>query len=218
MTQLHLESLDKERRKVFEKLVVFRSQGVLAGGTAIALQIGHRRSFDFDIFTSSTLTPSLWIKAKKIFGAGVLKTLFTKDQLNFVTPENISVTFFYDEVKPLHSEVRTNSISLLDLRDLAGNKAFTIGQRGKWRDYVDLYFLLKTGSMTLESIVDNCSQRGKGEIFPTKLFLEQLVYFDDLAIQEIDFIGPKIEPNEIKEFLSDQVKKFKDSELSMNEG
>ncbi|TSC85486.1 MAG: hypothetical protein G01um101416_837 [Microgenomates group bacterium Gr01-1014_16] len=213
MIQLHLESLDEHRRKVFEKLGSFRSQGVLAGGTAIALQIGHRRSFDFDIFTSSSLTPSLWAKAKKVFGKGVLKTLSTENQLNFVTSENVSITFFYDEVEPLRLEVPTSSISLLDLRDLAGNKAFTIGQRGKWRDYVDLYFLLKTNSVTLEQIIDNCSQRSREEIFPTKLFLEQLVYYDDLTIQEIDFIGSKIEPLEIKRFLSEQVKKFKDSEL-----
>lgn len=213
MIQIHIESLDKLRQEVFGKLMSFQSHGVLAGGTAIALQIGHRRSYDFDIFTRLPLTPSLWDKAKRVFGKGMLKTLSTKNQLNFVTSENISITFFYDEIKPLCPEVQTSSISLLDLRDLAGNKAFTIGQRGKWRDYVDLYFLLKTNSTTLKQTIDNCSQRSKEEIFPTKLFLEQLVYFDDIIVQEIDFIGPKIEPTEIKEFLSEQVKKFNDAEL-----
>ncbi len=214
MTQLHLESLDKYRQEMFKKLVSFRSDGALAGGTAIALQIGHRRSFDFDIFTHLPLTTNLWNKARKVFGNGVLKTLSTENQLNFVTSENISITFFYDEVKPLYPEVQTSFINLFNLQDLAGNKAFTIGQRGKWRDYVDLFFLLKTNSTTLKRIIDNCSQRSKQEIFPTKLFLEQLVYFEDLMVQEIDFIGPKIEPAEIKEFLSEQVNKFKDMELS----
>ena len=89
MTQLHLESLDKYRQEMFKKLVSFRSDGALAGGTAIALQIGHRRSFDFDIFTHLPLTTNLWNKARKVFGNGVLKTLSTENQLNFVTSENI---------------------------------------------------------------------------------------------------------------------------------
>lgn len=208
MIPLHLDTLDINRQSVFKNLKSFRTDGVLAGGTAIALQIGHRRSFDFDIFTQSELTPSLWSKVRRIFDGRVTKTLSTKRQLNFVTSENIVITFYHDEVTPLYPEIQTQSIGLADLRDLAGNKAFTIGGRGKWRDYIDLYFLLKTNTSTLEDIIDNCSKRSKGEIFPVKLFLEQLVYFDDLAIQDIDYIGPNIDPSEVKQFLSQQVRLY----------
>ena len=52
MTKLYLDVLDEPRRKVFERLSVFtRLGGVLAGGTAMALQLNHRRSDDFDIFS-----------------------------------------------------------------------------------------------------------------------------------------------------------------------
>jgi hypothetical protein len=213
MIPLHLDSLDINRQKVFKELKVFRPDGVLAGGTAIALQIGHRKSYDFDIFTDSALTPRLWNKVKKVFGKGVVRTMFTKKQLNFVTPDNISITFFHDEVKPLYPEIQSGYIDLADLRDLASNKAFTIGHRGKWRDYVDLYFLLKLEFITLDQIINDCSQRTKGETFPAKLFLEQLVYFEDLSVDDIYFIGSTIEPQEIKRFLSLCVNKYNHKQL-----
>jgi len=53
MSPLFLDQLDKERRQVFKKLKVFSSSFVLAGGTAIMLQIGHRLSYDFDLFCSN---------------------------------------------------------------------------------------------------------------------------------------------------------------------
>ncbi len=146
MSKLFLESLDKSRSEVFQKLTAFKTLGVLGGGTAIALQIGHRRSFDFDIFAASPLEPNLWQKITGTLGSNCFKTLDTPDQLNLITPENVSVTFFYDDCPPKFPPSTTTVINLMDLRDLASNKARVVGQRGKWRDYVDLFFLLKAKS------------------------------------------------------------------------
>ena len=55
MLSIHLELLDKERRKVFEKLSAFSQTAVLGGGTALSLQIAHRLSFDFDLFLKKPL-------------------------------------------------------------------------------------------------------------------------------------------------------------------
>lgn len=48
MSSIHLEILDKDRQKVFKKLRVFKQKAILGGGTALALQLNHRVSFDFD--------------------------------------------------------------------------------------------------------------------------------------------------------------------------
>ena len=50
MENLHLEILDNKRQLIFHQLLNFKSLGYLAGGTALALQAGHRVSYDFDIF------------------------------------------------------------------------------------------------------------------------------------------------------------------------
>ena len=51
MSKIFLEILDPERQKVFTRLTAFCDDGYLAGGTALALQLGHRVSIDFDVFT-----------------------------------------------------------------------------------------------------------------------------------------------------------------------
>lgn len=205
MSGLFLDTLDKNRLAVFQKLTKFKDLGALGGGTAIALQINHRRSFDFDIFLNEPIKENLLVKAQTVLGPGCTQTLNIKDQINLITPENISVTFFYDFAAPLFPLIKTETINLLDLRDLGSNKAVTIGFRGKWRDYVDIFFLLKEKKITLKEIV-SVSEKRRGSEFSTRLFLQQLTYFDDLTDYVVDFIGNPISPEEIKKFISEQVK------------
>ena len=51
MTKLYLDILDEPRQQVFARLTLFTPQWTLGGGTALALQIGHRKSYDFDLFS-----------------------------------------------------------------------------------------------------------------------------------------------------------------------
>ncbi len=207
MSTLILESLDKNRLAVFNKLGSFRNLGVLGGGTALALQIGHRVSFDFDIFTFKELDSNLWKKVKTVFGKGSVKTLDTSQQLNLITPENVAITFFNDEYKNIFDPVSTNTINLLNIKDIAANKAYVIGKRPKWRDYVDLYFLLKDKYFSLKELI-NLAEKKFDSDFSAKLFLEQLVYWSDIQDYTIDFIGKEIPEEEIKAFLEDEERKF----------
>jgi len=208
MSKLILESLNRDRLEVFEKLKAFNKIGILGGGTALALQIGHRLSYDFDIFTSEKISPQLWSKSRKIFGKYSYKTLDKDYQLNLVTPKSIYITFFYDEdYKSIFKPIKTGSIDLMDIRDIAANKAYTIGRRPKWRDYVDVYFLIKEKYITINEIV-SFSKRKFGRGFNEKLFLEQLIYWNDIKNYKIKYIGKKIEPEKIKKFLMVVAKNF----------
>lgn len=207
MTGLHLESLDKNRLEVFKQLHNFSKEGVLGGGTAIALQIGHRKSYDFDVFTFEPLQGGLFQKVKRVFGSRVLKTYESTQQVNVSVPGDIKVTFYYDGYGPSLDTIGTVGIDLLDLSDLASNKALTLGGRGKWRDYVDLYFLIKERWVTMESVIDAAERRFGGE-FSRKLFLEQLIYTDDLGKFEIAFLRDEATVGVISTFFEDQVRKF----------
>ena len=149
-----LESLDKERLFVYNKLEVFRDIGVLGGGTALSLQIGHRVSYDFDIFTYDKFPRNIWQKVKETFGTNCEKMLDYEDQLDLKTPNSVKVTFFYDDYKLLRKPVKNMPIDLMSLEDVATSKAYTIGKRPKWRDYVDIYFLLVENHITLKKIID----------------------------------------------------------------
>lgn len=87
-----------------------------------------------------------------------------------------------------------------DLITLASLKAFALGRRAKWKDYVDLYFLL--GKYGLEEI-DKKAQGIFGEHFNPKLFRQQLCYFDDIDYSEkVEFMpGFEVSEEAVKEAL-----------------
>ena len=203
----YLEKLSPERQEIFRELKQFSKNFVLAGGTAIMLQIGHRMSYDFDCFSVNSLPSNLLRKIKKVFGLFITPRIRTSEQITFPTKDNIEVTFVYSPYKSLEKPMLTDSMSLFHLDDLAANKAYTIGRRGVWRDYVDLFFFLKWELYSIDKINALAREKFKGE-FNEKLFLEQLVYFDDLIIVPIDFIKESYQEKEIKEFLEKQVEEY----------
>lgn len=202
-----MDQLNPERLKVFDKLAAFSDRFVLAGGTAIMLQIGHRLSYDFDCFCETDLPPTTLRRAKNIFGSSILPRVNTSDQISFSALPGIEVTFVYHPYLPLKQKIQTASLPIFHLDDLAANKAYTIGRRGAWRDYVDLFFLLKRGLYDIPGIIDFAEKKFAGEFNP-KLFLEQLTYFSDLQIVPIEFLKESYAPSEIQSFLESQVESY----------
>ena len=145
MIELHREILDEPRLETWKMLEQFKGVAVLGGGTALALQIGHRKSYDFDLMVSEPIKSNLWSKVVRVFGKYTIKTPDNEDQLNFVTKDNIAVTFLYNEYSFLFDAIGTESISLMDVRDIAGDKAMTVGRRGKW--HILRTFLITRSSM-----------------------------------------------------------------------
>ncbi len=92
MSKIYLESLDKKRQEVFQTLSVFKKTGYLAGGTALALQISHRSSEDFDIFITKAVDNALRLNVEKVFGH-VRFYIDTSDQISFKTKEYVDVFF-----------------------------------------------------------------------------------------------------------------------------
>ena len=202
-----MDQLGPERSKVFDKLSAFSNRFVLAGGTAIMLQIGHRLSYDFDCFCESELPPTLLRQAKKVFGRFIFPRIHTADQISFSATPGVEITFVYHPYPPLKPKISTSSLPLFHLDALAANKAYVIGRRGVWRDYVDIFFLLKWKLYDIPGIIDLAEKKFTGEFNP-KLFLEQLTYFSDLQIVPIEFLKEPHSPPEIQSFLENQTESY----------
>lgn len=82
-----------------------------------------------------------------------------------------------------------------------------MGHRPQWRDYVDLFFLMKWELYDLKKIVALSEKKFGGE-FNAKLFLEQLTYFDDVEIRPTEFLKESYAPEEIKGFLENAVREY----------
>ncbi len=200
----YTDQLDSARKDVFERLSVFSGKFVLAGGTAIMLQIGHRQSYDFDCFSKQPLQKTLLHKARKIFGSSIVTEVDEEWMLTVRTKTGVEVSFVHHPYPLLLSAVRTPYISLFHMDDLAANKAYVIGRRPAWRDYVDLFILLKWNLYTINSLINLAEQKFAGEFNP-KLFLQQLVYFDDVNVVDTIFLKETYTDEEIKVFLGEQV-------------
>lgn len=197
---MHLNILNNNQKELLKFISQFKREYYLVGGTAIALHIGHRESIDYDLFKQANLRKNDIYK--KIFTAK-LKFKFgyeNFEQLNLVI-KDVKFTFFQFPHKiPLNSEIK-GVIKMPDLLTLAAMKAFALGRRAKWKDYVDLYFIIKN-----HFSINEISKKAKeifGEMFSEKLFKMQLGYFNGIDYQEeVTYLiqNPPTD-DEIKEFL-----------------
>jgi len=197
---MYLEILSKQQQELLNFISVFRRNYYLVGGTAIALYIGHRQSIDFDLFTSNKINKSLINKI-------VLKQKYKKqlifsddEQIHFLL-NDIKVTFFYYPYTVMHNEMLKNVISLPSLLTLSAMKAFALGRRAKWKDYVELYYIIKN-----HYSINNISVEAKkifGDLYSEKLFRGQLAFHDDIDYTEpVEYINSfYAEEQDIKHFL-----------------
>jgi len=208
MSRLYInEVLTLNQKDIFAKLVVLKQIGVMAGGTALAFQLRHRKSYDFDIFTQDNISLQLSWEVKKIFGEKIEVIQESENELTFFAQPKVKVTFFYYPFKPIYKIIETVSISIFDWRDIAADKAYALGRRPIWRDYVDLFFIIRTNH-GLKKIISDAKKKFQG-LFSEKLFLGQLIYFGDLQDFQIDFLGESIQPDKIKRFFEREVKKYR---------
>ena len=199
---MHKEILSENQLDLILLVKQFIREYYLVGGTAIALHIGHRRSIDFDLFKFSTLKPKSIVSEISAFKYPYTITRRVTEQMN-VTIHDVKFTFFQYPFK-IDAKCRFEDyLRLPELIDLAAMKAYALGRRSKWKDYVDLFYILKDYYS-----VEQISKRA-GEIydqlFSGKLFRAQLAYFEDIDHSEpIEYLTPAVPDNEIKEFLIDK--------------
>lgn len=203
---MHEEALTKEATKLFPHFDRFEGF-YLAGGTALALQIGHRISIDLDFFSAEPLPAHLLQHVKRAFSEHqTYVTYKSPEQLNIVINE-VKVTFLqfpYPVIEPL---LTYKSIPMASVPEIAAMKAFAIGKRITYKDYVDWYFLLHENHVGLQEVIALAKQKFGGD-FNDRLFLGQLVSLEDVPIQKIDFLREAPDKNTIEKFLKQTVKDF----------
>ncbi len=207
MSKPYIEILDEDRKKLLPLLAKLPKGGVLGGGTALALQIGHRVSYDFDFFFAKPI-PKIWlVKLKALFGRNLSRVMVdSTDELTVSIKPDIKLTLLYYPFPPLHSPLKWRGLSLMKMDDIASSKAYAVGRRGVWRDYVDLYFLLHD-HIRLSAVIKQAERRFAG-VFDARLFLEQLVYDGDLDDQAVQFFDKTVEKKEVMEFLKSTVEDY----------
>jgi hypothetical protein len=174
----------------------------MVGGTAVALHIGHRRSIDFDLFTSTSINKTKIREKLKGFPFNIFTIFEDIDQLHLLINNNVKLTFVSYPYQVKHPVTVETFISIPSLLSLAAMKAFALGRRAKWKDYVDLYFILHD-CYTIQAISQEAGTIF-GQQFSEKLFRQQLAFHKDIDYTEsIDYLIQPVSDEEIKSFLID---------------
>ncbi len=197
---MYLDILSKEQKELLPLISQFKREFYLVGGTAIALQIGHRRSIDFDLFKISPFVSSKILCKFEDAKFRYIVTRRVSEQLNLIA-NSVKITFFQYPYEIEKTQNFENVIKMPDLISLGAMKAFALGRRSKWKDYVDLYFLLKN-NYTLKEIIDKGNSI-YGQEFSEKLFRSQLAFHEDIDYTEkVEFLpGFEVDEKEVKEYL-----------------
>src|SRR3989338_4314081 len=142
--------LDKKRLSILPLFRNFKNSFYLAGGTSLALQIGHRDSVDFDFFSKEDInTKELFELLRKIFkGHKLLKIQEEPNTLTVLIDESIKISFFTYKYKLIDKIIRDENITYASIQDIACMKLSAITGRASNKDYIDLYFILKLFSLS----------------------------------------------------------------------
>lgn len=205
---MHEEVLTKNATKLFGLLAKFK-EFYLVGGTALALQIGHRVSVDFDMFTARPLSRELFQKIKRIFAPYPMQVTYrSSEQINLIITD-VKFTFFSYRYPVLDPYVTIKKVPLASMHEIAAMKALAVGGRLVYKDYVNWYFLLKGTFVNLESVIKHAQEKFGGD-FSDRLFLGQLASFDNVPTQHIEFFKKNVPRKVIEAFITKTVKSFMD--------
>ena len=204
---MHPEAITLEAKKVLKKLKNF-SDFYLAGGTGLALQMGHRISVDFDFFSNDYIPEDLLSRIEKVFKDSDIKIIVNQPEQLDILIDGVNLSFIYYPFPVLLELIDFQGIKILPSLEIASMKAYTLGRRATLKDYIDLYFVVKEKTGSLEEII-NLSQKKHGEKFDPRLFLEQLIYLEDVESMAIQFLRETVDQKEIQGFFEKKTGEIK---------
>ena len=172
----------------------------LVGGTALALQIGHRNSIDIDLFGNSEIIADLFVEKLSEFGE--VKVVQSTKNILITNINNLKVDFKNYKYPLLSKCLMVENIRMLSTKDIAAMKLNAISGRGSKKDFIDLYFLLN--EFTLQEILSFYEKKyDDGSIFMVQ---KSLTYFEDANVQQQPVMFLDFEWENCKKTIIDQVK------------
>jgi len=174
----------------------------LVGGTALALQIGHRISIDLDFFGLLEADKISILNA--LHKIGNVKTIQHTENIHIYTVNNIKVDIVNYPYPWLNTVVSQDNLNLANIPDIAAMKLAAITGRGSKKDFIDIYFLLKR--YTLEELLTFYNKKYyDGSAF---LVFKSLVYFDDADSELMPRLFENLSWLQVKKTISKTVKKY----------
>jgi len=177
----------------------------LAGGTGLALQLGHRKSFDFDFFTPRNFFPeelSALVGRHNMAAHGEIRSHGT---LHCIL-EEIKTSFIFYDGNLSFPLLQFNSLNIADWRDITVEKLRIVADRGQKKDFYDLYFGLSL--LGIETLIE-LSVKKFGKSVNYFHLLKGMTYFDDAEKNpEPMLLDKSVTWDQVKHFFLTHITEF----------
>jgi len=201
---MYEETLSKNTRIVLEKIALLAEPFYLAGGTALALELGHRISIDLDFFSQDIFSVSdLVIKLNAV---GELRIDDQSDATLNGSLDGVKVSFFKYPYALLFDTKTYLGVKLADERDIGAMKILAISGRGSKKDFVDLFVLLKKYSFP--ELFDYFHKKYVNYNYNKLHILKSLAYFFDADGDPDPFYIEPISWTEVKKFINNTADEY----------
>ena len=180
----------------------------LAGGSGLALQIGHRFSEDLDFFRQGSFDTQ---RLSLILGhkANSLNYILEEENSLVVEYDDLHLSFFHYTVPLIYPPVTLIGTPVADWRDIVAEKFKTLSQRGSKKDFYDLYEIFTFGHLTIQEGVGIFKNRFEGTGINLYHVLRSLTFFEDAEGEpKPSLLLHQYGWEEVKIFFKDQIKEF----------
>lgn len=204
---MHLESLPKLTHNLFTWLQDkdFINKFYLAGGTAIALNFGHRHSQDLDFFSHESFNPNNLKEQLQEYAnwQGIMQ------EKNTLVGElsGAKISFFTIKEQLLETPQTYHNFRIAQLLDLSLMKILAISDRGTKRDFIDLYVLHNQFKPLLEIFSYLPRKYGEWE-YNLAHIVRSLGYFVDADSEPMPNMLVNISWSEVKDFFHKESEKI----------
>jgi Nucleotidyl transferase AbiEii toxin, Type IV TA system len=181
----------------------------LAGGTALALMLGHRLSRDFDFFSPDLFNEEVLIQ--KMQGLSDLTIVAKSEHTLHLLFKEIKVSFLVYTYPLLFPTKRYQTgtgiaIEVADERDIACMKISAIGGRGTKRDFVDLYMVAQ--KYNLSELLTLFKRKFSRTPYNNVHILKSLTYFTDAELEPMPHMLVPLAWDTVKQFFTSEIPKL----------
>lgn len=203
---IHWTTLDSKRKNVLKKLCLqpFIKDFYLAGGTALSLQLGLRKSEDFAFFTPHSFSEDqLYAELAKVLGKKP-QVISLGEGTCDVNADGIQISFFsypHRLLAPFVVAPELPELRLASLADIAAMKMAAIGSRSAKKDFYDLYHILILKNWKAEEMIALLNKKYGKKGWGASHYVMSLSYFDPAEGEPLPHCYVPCDWDEIKTFF-----------------
>ena len=205
---MHPECVEEKARIVMSRLgpTLGMHGGVLAGGTGLALHLGHWVSGDLEFFAQQAFRPSEILEELRAL-AGVVESVTMGDNVLIVQADGARLTLMQTPVRFWEPTTRVNGCDVAGVVDIAAMKLLAVSQGGTRSDFVDLYTVLQT--VPFRRVARNELERYGVTALEPLVVGKGLVWFEQADAQaDPIYVGTPVTWNHIRDFFRSSVRQF----------